>query len=89
MVLPMVFRLSPLSPVPLEERGDAAVVGVAVQFVQQLIRAEVVVIAPPSACCVVPDAVAARYTPRDVPPPLTMPPNALRPSGDFAGRPQR
>jgi hypothetical protein len=55
-----------LCPVVLEQGGDPLVVGVVVQLVQEVIRAEIVQVSPPSAALVVPDAVAAWDSSRHV-----------------------
>jgi hypothetical protein len=53
-----VCGLSLLCPVSLEQCGDPVVVLRAVEFVEEVVGAEFVEVAPPAAGCVVPDPVA-------------------------------
>lgn len=67
--LPAPVESSAFHPsVALDQSGDPGMVGVAVQLGEQLVRAELRVVAPPSSSCVVPDSVASRHSSGYVPP---------------------
>lgn len=77
---------SPLkSSVSLEKSGDLVLIPRAVQLLQQLIRAQLVQVTPPTANPVVPDPVAPGNTPRDVAPSAhgpTLAPTAIHGQSD-------
>jgi hypothetical protein len=58
--------LSLLSSVALHQCDDPRLVRLTVELGQEIVRAQLVEITPPSAASVVPDPVAARHTPGDV-----------------------
>lgn len=61
-----VSALSLLSSAALHQCGDPRLVRLTVELRQEIVRAQLVEITPPSAASVVPDPVAARHTPGDV-----------------------
>lgn len=66
--LPLLRSVAP------HQRGDPRLVRLTVELGQEIVRTQLVEIAPPSASPVVPDSVAARHTPGNVASPAHPPP---------------